>query len=61
MKLIKKAITLAASKVQEKKYEDIELICEQVLKVDSDNLDALYLLSIAKHKLNKKEAALLKM
>lgn len=55
MKLIKKAITLAASKVQEKKYEDIELICEQVLKVDSDNLDALYLLSIAKHKLNKKE------
>jgi tetratricopeptide (TPR) repeat protein len=55
VKLIKKAIALAASKVQEKKYEDIELICEQVLKVDFDNLDALYLLSIAKYKLNKKE------
>lgn len=54
MKLIKKAINLAASKVQEKKYEDIELICEQVLKIDPDNLDSLYLLSIAKYKLNKK-------
>lgn len=55
MKLIKKAIKLAASKIKAKQYEDIELICEQVLKIDSKNLDALYLLSVAKYKLSKKE------
>ena len=33
MKLIKKAIKLAADKIGSKQYEDTELICEQVLKV----------------------------
>lgn len=55
MKLVKKAINLAQVKIKQRQYDDIELICEQVLKVDSNNLDALYLLSIAKNKLNKKE------
>ena len=55
MKLIKKAIKLAADKIGSKQYEDTELICEQVLKVEPDNIDALYLLSIAKNKLLKLE------
>jgi hypothetical protein len=55
MKLIKKAIKLVANKIKSKEFEEAELICEQTLRVDSDNLDALYLLSIIKNKLSKKE------
>lgn len=55
MKLIKKAIKLVADKIKSKEFEEAELICEQTLRVDSENLDALYLLSIIKNKLSKKE------
>jgi Flp pilus assembly protein TadD len=55
MKLIKKAIKLADDKIKNKEYNDAELICEQVIKVDPKNLDALYLLSISKYKLQKKQ------
>ena len=43
-----------ANKIKSKEFEEAELICEQTLRVDSDNLDALYLLSIIKNKLSKK-------
>jgi len=55
MKLIKKAIKLADGKIKNKQYEDAELICDQIIKVEPKNLDALYLLSIAKYKLSKKK------
>lgn len=55
MKLIKKAINLISNKIKNKEYKDAELICEQLLKVEPSNLDALYLLSITKEKLSKKE------
>lgn len=55
MKLIKKAIKLADLNIKNKNYKEAELICEQILKVNPENLDVLYLLSISKYKLSKKE------
>jgi len=55
MKLIKKAIKLADDKIKNKAYVEAETICEQIIKVEPKNLDALYLLSISKYKLSKKE------
>jgi hypothetical protein len=53
MKLIKKAISAAENKVKNKQYEEAELICEQLMKVDPKNISGLYLLGISKQKLKK--------
>lgn len=55
MKLIKKALKLAKEKINKKEYNDAELLCDQVIKIDNKNLEALGILSICKYHLSKKE------
>lgn len=55
MKLEKKAIKLAEKKIKNKQYDEVEQICEQLLKIQNQSVEALYLLSIAKGKLDKKQ------
>lgn len=55
MKLINKAIKLAKSKAIEKNFNDVELICDQILKIDNKNIKALYLSAVAKQKLSKND------
>lgn len=55
MKIIKKALKLAKEKLNKKQYEEAELLCDQIIKVDNENLEALEILSICKYKLSKKE------
>ena len=53
MELIEKAIFSASNQFKLKCYENTELICDQLLKIDPKNLEALYLSSISKYKLKK--------
>ena len=53
MELIKKAILSAYNKLKLKHYEDVEEICDQIIKVDPNNLESLYLSAVSKYKLNR--------
>ena len=53
MKLIKKAIKVAENKIKNNQYEQAELICEQLIKIDPKNVLGLYLLGVSKQKLKK--------
>lgn len=55
VELIKKALDICKIKEKEKNYEELELVSQQVLKVDEANLPAKYFLAQSKKKLNKKE------
>lgn len=55
MEIIEKAIDLSVQKIKENNFSDVELICEQILKVEPNKIDVMYMLALSKQKLNKKE------
>jgi tetratricopeptide (TPR) repeat protein len=55
VELIKKALGICKIKEKEKKYEELESVSQQILKVDPENLPAKYFLALSTKKMNKKE------
>jgi tetratricopeptide (TPR) repeat protein len=57
MKIITKALKLAKNKLEEKKFQDVEELCEQIIRISPNNIIALELLGISKKCLkNPKES-----
>lgn len=58
MEIVEKALNIVKKKINEKKFQDSEILCDQILKIDPKNIHVLELMAITKKYLEKPEESL---